>query len=178
MQRILKINVIDKKLKRVADADGVRYETTVTVRLSPVQMGEKYGTPEGMPLSPGVMAMFATDRWKMAIAFPMTFTGIAKLHPNDTEDPKIGAELSEARAHDKVHKWISKLASDVIAVLENEIKVFTERLGDVSFEMRERLGRHIQKLSYGEAVEEEIEDYTDPEEPEPRAESEGAAADA
>lgn len=161
MQRILKINVIDKKLKRIADENGVRYETRVTVRLSPVQMGEKYGTPEGMPLSPGVMAMYATDKWKTAVASPMTFTGIAKLHPNDTEDPKIGAELSEARAHDKIHKWIEKLARDVISVLENEIMVFSNRLGLVSLNMRARLTKHIQNLAYGKA-EAETEEATTP----------------
>lgn len=155
MQRIVKINVIDKKLSRIADESGVRYETRVTVRLSPVQMGSKYGTPEGMPLSPGVMAMYATDKWKTAVASPMTFVGIAKLHPNDTEDPKIGAELSEARAHDKVHKWIEKLSQDVIAVLENEIMVFANRLGHVSVDMRSRLAEHIQKLAYGTTEAEE-----------------------
>lgn len=155
MQRIVKINVIDKKLSRVADESGVRYETKVTVRLSPVQMGSKYGTPEGMPLSPGVMAMYATEKWKTAVASPMTFVGIAKLHPNDTEDPKIGAELSEARAHDKVHKWIEKLSQDVIAVLENEITVFANRLGHVSVDMRSRLAEHIQKLAYGTTEAEE-----------------------
>lgn len=155
MQRIVKINVIDKKLSRVADESGVRYETRVTVRLSPVQMGSKYGTPEGMPLSPGVMAMYATEKWKTAVASPMTFVGIAKLHPNDMEDPKIGAELSEARAHDKVHKWIEKLSQDVIAVLENEIAVFANRLGHVSVDMRSRLAEHIQKLAYGTTEAEE-----------------------
>lgn len=160
MQRIVKINVIDKKLSRVADESGVRYETRVTVRLSPVQMGSKYGTPEGMPLSPGVMAMYATEKWKTAVASPMTFVGVAKLHPNDTEDPKIGAELSEARAHDKVHKWIEKLSQDVIAVLENEIMVFSRRLGLVSFNMRVRLAEHILKLTGGtqQAEEQPVED--------------------
>lgn len=156
MQRILKINVIDKKLKRIADENGVRYETRVTVRLSPVQMGERYGTPAGMPLSPGVMAMYATDKWKTALASPMTFIGIAKLHPNDTEDPKIGAELSEARAHDKVHKWIEKLSEDIVAVLEKEIEVFKHRLGCVSCEIREKLERRIQELSYGKVEESPI----------------------